>query len=146
MMRLALICCLCALTAPALAAPLQQQAEDPQATAVAEAAFAADLAEAQKVGSLTQVQGWSVDLDGDGAAEVVGHIYSLFLCGNFNCTFVLQSDGQGGMRQLLFSQGMDAVEVLDSRTGGWRDLAVWRPDLMGGPATLVWSGSQYDLR
>lgn len=132
--------------APAGATPLVETPPDPAATAAANAAFAAELAEAREVGAPSEVLAWTVDLDGDGREELVGQVFSLFICGNFGCVFVLQPDGAGGFRRLFFSPGMDAVEVLKSRTGGWRDLAVWRPDELGGPATLIWTGAGYGGR
>ena len=145
-MRRALLACVIAFAAPAGATPLREAPPDPTATAAAEAGLETELADAREVGAMTQVLAWPVDLDGDGRHELVGQIYSLFLCGNFNCVFVLQPDGAGGFERLLFGSGMDAIEVLETRTDGWLDLAVWRPDELGGPVRLVWTGSDYGIR
>jgi hypothetical protein len=145
-MRLSVLACVIAFAVPAGATPLREAPPDPGATAAAEVVFEAELSDAREVGAMTQVLAWPVDLDGDGEDELVGQIYSLFICGNFNCVFVLQPDGAGGYKRLLFSSGMDAVEVLEARTDGWLDLAVWRPDELGGPVRLVWTGSDYGLR
>ena len=145
-MRVSVLALVIALAVPAGAAPLYEAPPDPDATAAAETAFAAELADAREVGAMTEVLAWPIDLDGDGQDELVGQIFSLFVCGNFNCVFVLQPDGAGGFRRLLFSSGMDAIEVLETRTDGWLDLAVWRPDELGGPVRLVWTGSDYGLR
>ena len=145
-MRAALLALSLAVAAPAGASPLNLLPPDPVATAAAATAFAAELADAREVGAMTEVLAWPIDLDGDGQDELVGQIFSLFVCGNFNCVFVLQPDGAGGFKRLLFSSGMDAIEVLETRTDGWLDLGAWRPDELGGPVRLVWTGSEYGLR
>jgi hypothetical protein len=145
-MRLSVLACVIAFSVPAGATPLSEAPPDPGATAAAESAFAAELADAREVGAMTEVLAWPIDLDGDGQDELVGQIFSLFVCGNFNCVFVLQPDGAGGFKRLLFSSGMDSIEVLETRTDGWLDLSVWRPDELGGPVRLVWAGADYGLR
>ncbi len=145
-MRISVPAFIVCLAVPAAASPLYEASPDPGATKAAESAFATELADAREVGAMSEVLAWPIDLDGDGQAELVGQIFSLFVCGNFNCVFALQPDGAGGFKRLLFSSGMDAIEVLETRTDGWLDLAVWRPDELGGPVRLVWTGFDYGLR
>lgn len=145
-MRFFALVLIIAFALPAGASPLYETPPDAGATETAETAFAAELADAREVGAMSEVLAWPIDLDGDGQVELVGQIFSLFVCGNFNCVFVLQPDEAGGFKRLLFSSGMDAIEVLEARTDGWLDLAVWRPDELGGPVRLVWTGSEYGLR
>ncbi len=143
-MRRTTLACLLILAAPAAAAPLYDDPPDPAASAAAEATFAQSVAEARAAGSHTEVSGWPVDLDGDGVDEIVGQIGGIFLCGNYGCGFVLRADGRGGYETLFHAPGMDALEVLDGRTGGWRDIGFWSPDVMGGPGVLRWNGTAYE--
>ena len=145
-MRRIPLACLLILAVPATAAPLYDSPPDPAATAAAETTFADSLAEARGVGSHTDVAAWPVDLDGDGVDEIVGQIGGLFLCGNYGCGFVLRADGRGGYETLFRAPGMDALEVRDDRTAGWRDIGFWSPDVMGGPGVLRWNGSGYEAR
>ena len=121
-MRRTTLACLLMVAVPAAAAPLYEGPPDPVASAAAEALFAAEVAEARNAGSYTEVWGWSVDLDGDGVDEIVGQIGGIYLCGNYGCVYVLRADGAGGYETLFFGTGVDAIEVLETRTGGWLDL------------------------
>lgn len=131
------------LATPAAAQPLVDQPPDPVASAAAEAVFAEQVQEARAVGAYTAVSGWPVDLDGDGATEIVGVIGSAFICGGFACVFVLRPTGGGDYETVFFDTSSDAPEVLESRTRGWRDIAVWRPDVVGGASVLRWNGTGY---
>lgn len=66
-----------------------------------------------------------VDLDGDGTPEVLAYVGGPMLCGTGGCNLeVLKRDGAGLTRVSEVSVVQLPVGVLDSKTNGWRDLAV----------------------
>ena len=141
-MRLALLGLL--VLAPAAdAAPLAGTPSDPAAVAVADALYAGPLAAARAAGSPADLQAWSVDLDGDGAAEIVGQIDAPFLCDEEGCVFVLRAVADAAPDLVFHLKGAGNVAVLDTSTSGWRDLGIERSFQLGGGQTLRFDGATY---
>jgi hypothetical protein len=68
--------------------------------------------------------GWA-DLDGDGRPEAFVYMMSGNHCGSGGCGLYIYSPEQGSFRQRArMSVTNPPVRVLNSRTGGWRDIAV----------------------
>jgi hypothetical protein len=129
-----------ALIAPAVhAEELDFSTPDKAATRSAETAMAASLNDAKAAGAESAVWAKPFDLNGDGKPEIVGQISSAYLCGGMGpCFFVLKSAGAGYV-ELFNVPGVDMVEVLDTRTQGWRDL------LFNGEARWRFNGKTYDI-
>jgi hypothetical protein len=107
---------------PAMAEQLDFSNSEDDAVRAAEAAWASSIAEAREAGSSSSLRAIKRDLNGDGKPEVVGMLQSTYLCGgNAGCFFVLRDPGSG--YDVIFSvPGAETVEVLDTKTMGWRDL------------------------
>ncbi|WP_395393396.1 hypothetical protein WBP07_00330 [Novosphingobium sp. BL-8A] len=66
-----------------------------------------------------------VDLDGDGTPEVLAYLGGPMMCGTGGCNLVvLKRDGTGFRKMGEVSVVQLPVGVLDSKSHGWRDLAV----------------------
>lgn len=88
-----------------------------------------------------------VDLNDDGAEEVIVHIISPSLCGTGGCpTFVLVPDQSSFRIVSRIGITRPPIRVLNKQTNGWRDLAVW---VQGGgvqpgyEADLPFDGESY---
>lgn len=67
----------------------------------------------------------SADLDGDGTDEVLAYVGGPMLCGTGGCNLVvLTDDGANFAKVGDISVSQMPIGVLDTRTNGWRDLAV----------------------
>jgi len=88
-----------------------------------------------------------VDLNGDGAEEVIVHIVSQSLCGTGGCPTLVLVPVQSSFR-IVGRIGITRppIRVLNKQTNGWRDLAVW---VQGGgiqpgyEADLPFDGESY---
>lgn len=67
-----------------------------------------------------------VDLNGDGQVEWVVHTAGPAVCGSGGCdTLIFTPDGRGGYRLMTtITVSRPPVIAADSRTSGWRDIAV----------------------
>lgn len=66
-----------------------------------------------------------VDLDGDGTPEVLAYLGGPMFCGTGGCNLVvLKRDGEGFRKMGETSVVQLPVGVLDTKSHGWRDLAV----------------------
>lgn len=75
-------------------------------------------------GALLYASG-DVDLDGDGTNEVLAYVGGPMLCGTGGCNLVVLKRKDGTLNKVSeLSVVQLPVGVLDSRTHGWRDLAV----------------------
>lgn len=84
--------------------------------------YAADLGD--DTGSLLYARA-DYDLDGDGTKEVLAYVGGPMLCGSGGCDLVVLKDKQGKLTKVgELSVVQLPVGVLDSKTNGWRDLAV----------------------
>ncbi|WP_128893030.1 hypothetical protein [Erythrobacter sp. HKB08] len=86
------------------------------------------------------------DLDGDGAQEAIVHVVSPMLCGSGGCnTLVLTPAGPMWRKVGDISVSRTPITVLESETGGWKDLTV---EIGGGGgvsgiAKLAFDGEAY---
>jgi hypothetical protein len=65
------------------------------------------------------------DLDGDGRPEVLAYVGGPLMCGTGGCNLVVLKRDGGDFRQMgALSVVQLPVGVLETRTNGWRDLAV----------------------
>ena len=118
---------------------LEFSTPDKAATKSAEAAMAASLNDAKSAGASATVWAKPFDLNGDGKPEIVGQIGSAYLCGGMGpCFFVLKASGAGYV-EVFNVPGVDMVEVLDTKTQGWRDLR------FNGEARWRFNGTTYDI-
>ncbi|MEZ5669287.1 MAG: hypothetical protein R3F55_17995 [Alphaproteobacteria bacterium] len=97
-------------------------------------------------------EGWNVfpvaypvDLNGDGVDEYVAQIIDGYWCGTAGCsTWVLSEDG--GTWHMLLAEPLtaDGVDVLPSRTNGYRDIELYAHSF-GETCFLLyrWSGTAY---
>jgi len=68
--------------------------------------------------------GWA-DLNGDGRPEALVYIMSANSCGSGGCNLYVYSPEQNSFHQLARASVTNPpVRMLNSRTGGWRDIAV----------------------
>lgn len=87
-----------------------------------------------------------VDLNGDDQPEMLAYVVGSTVCGSGGCNLYVLSGGSEGWRVLSrMSVTQTPVGVLDTSTGGWRDLAV---SVGGGGAPagwvrLAWDGRSY---
>jgi hypothetical protein len=117
---------------------LDFSAPDKAANKSAETALAASLKEARAAGASASVWARPFDLNGDGKPEIVGQIGSAYLCGGMGpCFFVLKASGAGYV-EVFNVPGVDIVEVLNTKSQGWRDL------LFNGEARWRFNGTTYD--
>ncbi|MCJ2187794.1 hypothetical protein [Novosphingobium beihaiensis] len=99
----------------------------------------------QDMGKLLYAQA-ETDLDGDGTPEVLAYVGGPMMCGTGGCNLVvLKRDGLQFRKVSELSVVQLPVGVLDSKSNGWRDLAV---TIAGGgvPAHIVrlaFDGSGY---
>lgn len=97
--------------------PPPQPAVDPALAAFIAAEFA-------DMGDLLLASG-EVDLDGEGAPEVLAYVGGPSMCGTGGCPLlVLRRAGEGFEKVGEISVAQLPVGVFASSTGGWRDLAV----------------------
>jgi hypothetical protein len=90
----------------------------------------------QDMGKLLYAEA-ETDLDGDGMPEIVAYVGGPMLCGTGGCNLVvLKRDGMRLRKVSELSVVQLPVGVLDSKSNGWRDLAV---TVAGGgePAHIV---------
>ena len=67
----------------------------------------------------------AVDLDGDGADEVVAYVMGGMWCGSGGCNaLILAPEGDGWRVVTETSVTQTPIRVLDTSTNGWRDLSV----------------------
>jgi len=138
-MRVAIVSCLLGLVAlPAFA--LDFAMTDREAEAVVAAAFAEPLAESRAAGAQDSVLTARADLNGDGAPEILGMVQSGYLCIPASGCPVGVFQAAGGSYSLVATVYGDVIEVLDSRTKGWRDLGLGS---LSGMSTWKWTGSEY---
>ena len=65
------------------------------------------------------------DLNGDGRDEALVSLYSGLFCGSGGCALYIYTPAGGSWREVAELTIVNApVRLLDSRTRGWRDLAV----------------------
>ena len=87
-----------------------------------------------------------VDLNGDGQSEMLAYVVGPTVCGSGGCSLYVLSGGSEGWSVLArTSVTQTPIGVLDTSTGGWRDLAV---SVGGGGAPagwvrLAWDGQSY---
>ena len=87
-----------------------------------------------------------VDLDGDGAPEILAYIGGPMMCGTGGCNLVvLQRTGQGLDKLGELSVTQLPVGVFETSTNGWRDLAVSISGggIRGGVARVPFGKDQY---
>ena len=73
---------------------------------------------------LRYASGWA-DLNGDGRPEAFVYLMSAHACGSGGCDLYIYTPEQSSFHQLArMSVTNPPVRVLNSRTGGWRDIAV----------------------
>jgi hypothetical protein len=89
----------------------------------------------------------SVDLNGDGVKELIVHVMCQSLCGTGGCpTLVLAPAASSYKIVSRISITRPPIRVLNTRSHGWRDLAVW---VQGGgiqpgyEANLPFDGESY---
>ena len=113
---------------------------DGQAKALVMADQARDVAMARQAGATVDVFTARADLNGDGAKEIVAQISSGFLCpGAGGCPLLIYK--AEGARFSRVGQFMgDGVDLLPTRTSGWRDLNLVD---QRGTARLRWNGKAY---
>lgn len=74
---------------------------------------------------LLMLKSGRADLDGDGRNEVLAYVGGPMVCGTGGCNLVvLKDDGKAFAKVGNISVSQMPVGVLESRTNGWRDLAV----------------------
>ena len=86
------------------------------------------------------------DLDGDGTDEAIVHVVTPWLCGSGGCnTLVLTQAGPMWRKVADISVSRTPVAVLDSATGGWKDITVSIGGGGGasGTAVLKFDGESY---
>jgi hypothetical protein len=67
-----------------------------------------------------------VDLNGDGADEVIVHLIAQSLCGTGGCPTLILVPVQSSFRIVSrITITRPPIRVLNRKTNGWRDLAVW---------------------
>lgn len=110
--------------AVALAAALPAQAQpsrDAELRTFLQERFAEDRADHPNT---RYVAGWA-DLNGDGRPEALVYLMSSNYCGSGGCTLFIYTPEQGSFSQHgSMSVTSLPVRALNSRTRGWRDLAV----------------------
>ena len=73
---------------------------------------------------LRYASGWA-DLNGDGRPEAFVYMMSANACGSGGCDLYIYTPEQGSFYQAAHTSVTNPpVRVLNSRTGGWRDIAV----------------------
>ncbi len=114
---------------------------DAETRALIEVALADALRESRASGAPEHLSGGRADLNGDGRPEVLGQVYSGFLCGaGVGCPIaVFEARADGGYAH-VDTLGADAVTILPTSSNGWRDLSL---DLQIGSFTVRWTGSGY---
>lgn len=105
------------------------------ATLIAET-FAELIADAQGAGAWVQLGAARIDLNGDGADELVGMVMTPFACGAATgCTVGVFQD-----EALIARLGADVVTVGPGATNGWKDLTL---GMAMGEVRAVWNGQTY---
>ncbi len=140
-MRVVPLACASLMLLPLPARAIELNAADPEAQQVVAAGFASSLAESRAAGAQDAILTGRADLDGDGRAEIIGMVSSGYLCGGGGgCPIGIFRAGQDGSFSYVTSVQGELIDVLESRTKGWRDLAVASQT---GQVTLVWNGGDY---
>jgi hypothetical protein len=88
----------------------------------------------------------AVDLDGDGADEVVAYLMGAMWCGSGGCNaLVLAPEGDGWRVVTETSVTQTPIRVLETSTNGWRDLSVGvgGGGRESGQVRLTFDGSAY---
>jgi type II secretory pathway pseudopilin PulG len=126
---------------PALAQIIDLREADGEMRALAEATFADALSEARRAGAPVSFSGGHADLNGDGRPEVIAQISSGFFCGaGVGCPFAIFRREANGSFTPIATKGADAIEILPSSSGGWRDLSLI---LQIGAFGMSWDGASY---
>ncbi len=126
---------------PALAQVIDLTEADGEMRALAEATFADTLSEARRAGAPVGFSGGHADLNGDGRPEVITQISSGFFCGaGVGCPFAIFRREANGSFTPIATGGADAIEILPSDSGGWRDLSLI---LQIGEFGMSWDGASY---
>jgi hypothetical protein len=76
----------------------------------------------QEDGSSTTIHAFKVDLNGDGKPEIAGRVTNTFICGNAGPCFFVMTNPTGAYDVWFSVPGVENAEILDSKTGGWRDI------------------------
>lgn len=87
-----------------------------------------------------------VDLDGDGAEEVLAYVVGPNVCGSGGCNlYVLTPDGDDWRTVTRTTVTQTPIGVLETSTGGWRDLvvSVGGGGMDAGWIKLAWDGDGY---
>jgi hypothetical protein len=91
------------------------------------------------------------DLDGDGRPEAIVYLMSRGYCGTGGCSvFIYRATGRSWWRIARMTVSHLPIRVLNTRTHGWRDLAVSQRELRGEhfvryEARLRFNGRTYPL-
>lgn len=125
--------------ATALAQTLEFGGNDARAKAVVEADMAGAIREAKAAGADVSVFTARADLNGDGALEILGQVSSGYLCVRDGCPLLIFVAEAGRFRKVGDDLGA-FVDVLPTRTRGWRDLKITR---QFGESRLTWDGKAY---
>lgn len=116
--RLFLAAAIAFLAAPAAAQPNR----DSELHAFLQERFAEDRTDAPDT---RYAHGWA-DLNGDGRPEALVYIMSTTFCGTGGCDLYIYAPRQRSFQQLArMSVTNPPIRVLNSNTGGWRDIAVF---------------------
>lgn len=78
-----------------------------------------------------------VDLNGDGSSEVVVYLVSRDFCGTGGCPLLVFADRDSGRLLSKTTLSRPSIRLLESRTLGWRDLAVDYCDFEGCRSALL---------
>ncbi|HYI39328.1 MAG TPA: hypothetical protein VE053_03310 [Allosphingosinicella sp.] len=89
----------------------------------------------------------AVDLNNDGVSEVIAYVKGEDACGSGGCNlFVLRTSSGGYEPVSRLTVSWPPIRVLDSKSNGWHDIAVWVQGggiLPGYEARLRFDGKGY---
>jgi hypothetical protein len=119
-----------------LAQELEMAEPAPEDAALIAAAFADLIADAHEAGAWVQLGAARVDLDGDGADELVSIVTTPYACGAATgCQAGVFKDGA-----MVARLGADVITVGPGSTNGWKDLTL---GMAIGEVRAVWNGQTY---